>query len=227
MLLDSWTLILQEAFQDVFRTFVNFVPNVIGAVLFLAIGWLVGVILSRIVAQFFRAIKFDTALRYAGVENLLNRAGMTLNSAGFMGAVVKWLIIIASVMFSLKVIGLAGAAVFIKNIVGIILPQVALAAAILIVTAVVARFVDNIVTGSAKLTGVASAGLIGNLSKGAVWVMGVLTALAQLQFDTSFISTLFTGVVVAFAIAFGLAFGLGGQKAAAQYLEKLQEDLKK
>ena len=227
MLLNSWAVILQDAFQDVFRTFVNFVPNVIGAILFLAIGWLVGVVLARIVTQVFKAIKLDAALRYAGAESILTKAGIQLNSAGFMGALVKWLVIITFLMFSLNVIGLGQAAVFIKDAIGVILPQVVLAAAILIITAVVAKFVDGIVTSSAKATGVDSATFIGNLAKWAIWVMGALTAFAQLGVDASFIYTLFTGVVVAFSLAFGLAFGLGGQEAAGQYLEKLRADMKK
>ncbi len=227
MLLNTWAVILQEAFQDVFRTFVNFVPNVVGAILFLAIGWLVGVVLARVVTQIFRAIKLDSALRYAGAEGILNKAGINLNSAGFMGALVKWLVIITFLMFSLNVIGLGAAALFIKDAIGIILPQVVLAAAILIITAVIARFVDGIVTSSAKAADVDSASFIGNLAKWAIWVMGALTAFAQLGVDASFIYTLFTGVVVAFSLAFGLAFGLGGQAAAASYLEKLRADMRK
>ncbi len=227
MLLDSWAIILQEAFQDVFRTFVNFVPNVVGAILFLAIGWVMGIVLARVVTQVVGAIKLDSALRYAGVETILNKAGIRLNSPVFMGELVKWLIIITFLMFSLNVIGLGAAALFIKDAIGIILPQVVLAAVILIITAVVARFVDGLVTGSAKATGVESANFIGNLAKWAIWVMGGLTAFAQLGVDGSFVYTLFTGVVVAFSLAFGLAFGLGGQDAAAKYIEKLKEDMKK
>lgn len=225
MLITTWADILQNAFQDVFRTFVNFVPNVIGAILFLAIGWLVGVMLARVVTQIFRAVKLDNALRYAGVEGILTKAGVKLNSAGFMGALVKWLVIIVFLMFSLSVVGLGQASAFLQDALRVILPQVILAAAILIITAVVARFVDGIVTGSAKAAGVESAGLIGNLAKWSIWVMGALTAFAQLGVDASFIYTLFTGVVVAFSLAFGLAFGLGGQKAAEDYLEKLGKDM--
>ncbi|MCD5384486.1 MAG: hypothetical protein LRZ97_01050 [Candidatus Pacebacteria bacterium] len=225
MLITTWADILQNAFQDVFRTFVNFVPNVIGAILFLAIGWLVGVMLARVVTQIFRAVKLDNALRYAGVEGILTKAGVKLNSAGFMGALVKWLVIIVFLMFSLSVVGLGQASAFLQDALRVILPQVILAAAILIITAVVARFVDGIVTGSARAAGVESAGLIGNLAKWSIWVMGSLTAFAQLGVDASFIYTLFTGVVVAFSLAFGLAFGLGGQKAAEDYLEKLGKDM--
>ncbi len=227
MLINSWSLILQEAFQDVFRTFVNFVPNVVGAILFLAIGWLVGVILARIVTQVFKAVRLDSALKYAGAEGILNKAGIPLNSAVFMGELVKWLIIITFLMFSLNVVGLGQASVFIKDAVVILFPQVILAATILIITAVVAKFVNGIVTSSAKAANVDSASFIGSLSKWTIWVMGGLTAFAQLGIDSSFIYTLFTGVVVAFSLAFGLAFGLGGQSAAASYLEKFKADMRK
>ncbi len=227
MLITTWSDILQNAFQDVFYAFVNFVPNVIGAILFLAIGWLVGVVLGRAVAQVFRAIKLDSALRYAGVQNVLAKAGVELNAPGFMGALVKWLVIIVFLMFSLSVIGLGQASAFLQDSLLIILPQVVLSATILIITAVVARFVDSLVTGSAKAANVHAAGFIGNLAKWAIWVMGGLTAFAQLGVDASFIYTLFTGVVVALSLAFGLAFGLGGQKAAESYLDKLHKDMHK
>ncbi len=227
MLINSWALILQDAFQDVFRTFVNFVPNVIGAILFLAIGWLVGVVLARVVKHLFRAVKLDSALRYAGAEEVLKKAGVNLNSAGFMGELVKWLVIIIFLMFSLNVIGLGQAAIFIQDAISIFLPQVVLAAVILIITAVIAKFVNSIVTGSAKAADVDSASFIGKLSKWSIWVIGALTAFSQLGIDASFIYTLFTGVVVAFAIAFGLAFGLGGQSAAADYLNKLRAEIEK
>ena len=227
MLIVTWSDILQNAFQDVFYTFVNFVPNVIGAILFLAIGWLVGIVLARIVTQVFRAIKLDSALRYAGLEGVLTKAGIKLNSPVFLGETVKWLVIIVFLMFSLSVIGLGQASAFLQDSLLIILPQVVLSAAILIITAVVARFVDNLVTGSAKAANVHAAGFIGNLAKWAIWVMGGLTAFAQLGVDASFIYTLFTGVVVALSLAFGLAFGLGGQKTAAEFLEKLKHDMHK
>ncbi len=226
MLITTWADVLHGAFLDVLSTFVNFVPNVVGAILFLAIGWLLGVILARVISQIFRAIKLDKALRYAGAEDLLTKAGVKLNSAGFMGALVKWLIIIVFLMFSLNILGLGQAATFLQDALRVIFPQVILAATILIITAVVARFVNSIVTSSARAADVESASFIGNLSKWAIWVMGALTAFAQLGVDASFIYTLFTGVVVAFSLAFGLAFGLGGQAAASEYLEKLKHELR-
>lgn len=226
MLITTWADVLRGAFQDVLSTLIGFVPNLIGAIIFLAIGWLVGVILARVVAQIARAIKLDSALRYAGAEEAVNRAGLKLNSAGFLAALVKWLTVIVFVMFALNVLGLSQASSFLSGSLKVLVPQVFLAAVILIITAVVARFVAGIVISSAKAAGVESATAIGTLSKVAVWVMGGLTAFAQLGVDASFIYTLFTGLVVALSLAFGLAFGLGGQSAAADYIEKMRKELK-
>jgi len=66
---------------------------------------------------------------------------------------------------------------------------------------------------------------MGNLAKWAIWIFAVLTALVELGIAEQLIETLFTGVVVAFSLAFGLSFGLGGQDAAAQYIEKVRSEI--
>jgi len=58
-------------------------------------------------------------------------------------------------------------------------------------------------------------------------LFAILAALSQLGIAGPFAQTLFTGVVAMLAIAGGLAFGLGGQEAAARYIEKLRQDISK
>ena len=58
------------------------------------------------------------------------------------------------------------------------------------------------------------------------WVFAILAALAQLQVATAFLQTLFMGIVIALSLALGLAFGLGGQQAAARYLEHIRGSIK-
>lgn len=225
MLLMTWADVLRGAFQDVLGTLVSFVPNLVGALVFLAIGWLVAVILARIIGQIAKAFKFDKALRYAGAEKVIERAGYELNSADFLSGLVKWLTFIVFAMFALNVLGLEQASDFLSASLKVLVPQVLLAAVILIITAMVARFVEGVVASSAKAAQVRAANMIGSISGIAVWVMGGLTAFAQLGVDSSFVYTLFTGVVIALSLAFGLAFGLGGQTAASKYLEKLGKEL--
>ena len=68
--------------------------------------------------------------------------------------------------------------------------------------------------------------MLGAIARWAIWIFAVLAALNQLQVATGFVQTLFTGVVVAVALALGLSFGLGGQAAAAKWLDKIREEVK-
>ena len=63
------------------------------------------------------------------------------------------------------------------------------------------------------------------MARWAIWIFAILVALERLGVSP-LIQTLFTGIVVALALAFGLAFGLGGQAAAARYIERVQNEIK-
>jgi len=96
---------------------------------------------------------------------------------------------------------------------------------ILLVAAVIAEAMQKVIVGSAKAAGVRFAHLDGTITRWAIWVFAILAALFQLGIAAAFIQTLFTGVVVALALALGLSFGLGGQDAAARYIEKIRQEI--
>ncbi|MDR3548071.1 MAG: hypothetical protein P4M11_07395 [Candidatus Pacebacteria bacterium] len=225
MLLTTWADVLTQSFQSLAYGLVLFIPNLVVAIIIFIIGWLVGVGLGRLVEQVIKAVRVDDALRAAGVERVLQRAGFKLNSGAFLGFLVKWFFIIVFLLASLDVLGLTDVTLFLRTVVLTYLPHVIVAVLILLVAAVIADAAQRVVAGSAAAANLRSANLIGSIARWAIWVFAILAALDQLGV-TPFIQTLFTGLVVALSLAFGLAFGLGGQKAAADYIHKLQEEVK-
>lgn len=225
MLLQTWGYILTRSFQELWIGIVGFVPNIFVAIVIFVVGWIVGVLLGRVVAHAIDALKLDNALKSANVDELLARAGFRLDSGLFIGALVKWFVIIVFLVATLDVLKLTQVNAFLQNVVLAYLPQVIAAALILLIAAVIAQALRKVVIGAAKAANIEAAGLLGGLAKWAVWVFGILIALSQLGIADFFARTLFTGVVVALAIALGLAFGLGGQEAAARMLEKMRKDL--
>ena len=225
MLLNQWALVLTQSFQDLSYGLIQFIPRIVVAILFFLIGWLVGVGLGRLVAQVINSIRVDDALRSAGVEKLLHRAGWKLNSGAFLGFLVKWFVIILFLVASLDALQLTDVTIFLRAVVLTYLPHVIVAVLIVLVAAVLAEAVQRVVTGSAAAANIRTANFLGALARWAIWIFAILAALDQLGV-TPFIQTLFTGLVVALALAFGLAFGLGGQAAAADYIKKMREELK-
>lgn len=225
MFLTTWANVLALSFQNLFLGLIAFIPALVAAFLIFVIGWLIGAWLGRLVAQAISALRVDQALRSAGVERVLDRAGYTLNSGAFLGFLVKWFIIIGFLLGSLQVLGLTQVTDFLSGVVLTYIPQVIVAVLILLVAAVLAEAAQRVIAGAARAANIRAANLLGTLARWAIWIFAVLVALDRLGVSP-LIQTLFTGVVVALSLAFGLAFGLGGQQAAARYIEKMQSEIK-
>lgn len=225
MILQTWADVLTQSFQNLWIGVLTFVPNVIVAIIIFILGWLVGSALGRIVDQVVKSIKLDQGLKSTGLNEAIERAGFTLDSGVFLGGLVRWFFIIVFLVASLEVLGLTQVDIFLQTVVLSYLPQVIVAVLMLLVGAVVAEVARDVVSGAAKAAGIHGAGFTGSVAKWAIWVFTILAALAQLQVATAFVQTLFTGIVIAVSLAIGLAFGLGGQEAAARYIEKIRSEI--
>lgn len=226
MIVTQSASVLQASFQDLWFTVVQFIPPIIAAVVIFAIGWIVGMILARIVEQVMDVLRINDALKAAGLNDMAREAGITLNAGRFLGVLVQWFVVIVFLVASLEILGLERVTIFLQQVVLLYLPQVIVAALIIILAAVVAEVVRNIVSGSARVAGAHSANLAGTVAKWAIWIFAVLAALNQLGVASAFVQTVFTGLVVSLSLAFGLAFGLGGKEAAARTIERVRSEIK-
>jgi len=225
MFLTRWADVLNLSFQNLFYGLVEYIPNLLIAVIIFVLGWIIGAGLGRVVAQVVNSLRVDQALRAAGVERVLERAGFSLNSGAFLGMLVKWFFILVFLVASLEVLGLTQVTMFLTAVVLGYLPRVIVAVLILLVAAVIAETAQRLVAGSARAANLRSANFLGSMTRWAIWIFAVLAALDQLGV-TPFVQTLFTGVVVALALSFGLAFGLGGQQAATRFIDRMQSEMK-
>jgi Conserved TM helix. len=204
---------------------VGFVPNLVVAIVIVILGWLVGALLGRAIWQVFRSLKVDEALRRAGFEGFLRRGGVDLDSGAFIGGLVKWFVIVVFLVAAFDVLGLTQVNLFLQQVVIAYLPRVIVAALILLVGGVIGDIVERVVVTAARTAEIRSAHFAGAVSKWAVWIFAILVALSQLGIATAFSQTLFTGIVIAISLALGLSFGLGGQDAAARFIERLRGDM--
>ncbi|MDD4803573.1 MAG: hypothetical protein PHN69_00110 [Candidatus Pacebacteria bacterium] len=225
MMIATWGDILSASFKNIWLGVADFIPTFLAALVILIVGWIVGVIFFKLISQLVKLAKVDVALRSAGVEKVIEKAGFKLDAGAFLGALVKWFFIIVFLVAALDVLGLKEVTVFLKDVVLGYLPQVIVAVLIVLVAAIVAEAMQKLVVGTAKAANMKSANFAGTVTKWAIWIFAILTAIMQLGIAVTFINTLFTGVIIAVSLALGLAFGLGGQDAAAKYIEKMKGDI--
>jgi len=225
MIVQTWATVLANTLQDLWSGIVMFVPNLIIAILIILVGWLVGALIGRVVSQVIKSLKVDEALRRAGVEDVLAKGGLLLNSGNFLGALIKWFIIVVFLVAAFDVLQLTQVNDFLREVVLGYLPRVIVAVLVLLVSAVIGDVMQKIVTTSARTAEIRSARFLGVVTKWSIWIFAILVALVQLGIASVFIQTIFTGVVVAISLALGLSFGLGGQDAAARFIEKTKQEI--
>ena len=219
---DSWTDAFTITFEQLLADVIAFAPNILVAVILIVLGWIVGAGIGKLVARIVGALRVDAALKSAKIDQVVERAGFRFSSGGFLGGLVKWFIIAVFFVVALDVLNFGPVTDFLSQVVFYYLPQVIAAVLILLVAALLAQFVHNLVVGTAKATDIGSPYFLGTLARWSIWIFAILAALAQLNVAPALVETLFTGIVVALALAMGLAFGLGGKEAAARYIERVQ-----
>jgi len=216
---------LRASFADLAPVVLSIAARLVVALAIFIIGWIIGMFVASIIEKIFKKINVDSALRKAGVETALQRGGMALNSGYFVGALLKWFIIVVFLISSFQILGLVQVTYFLQQVVIGYLPQVIIAVLILMVAVVIGDIVQRIVRASAGAAGVRSSHLLGAIAKWVIWIFALLTVLLQLGIGADLIRILFTGIVVAGAIAFGIAFGLGGQTHASELITKIKREI--
>lgn len=223
---NTWGDAFTFSLQNLWNGFMSFIPAFLFAVIIFIVGWVVGSVIGKAVAQVISALKVDKALESAGVDDVMKRAGMELNVGGFIGAIVKWFVIVVFLIASLDLLNLTAVTDFLKNDVLGYLPHVIVAALVLVIATVVADAMGKFVTASAKAAGVRSANFLGTLTRYAIWIFAFIIALDQLGIAQAYMQIIFSGLVAMLAIAGGLAFGLGGKEAAARSIEHMRDRVK-
>jgi hypothetical protein len=224
MSIQSWINTLTISLQNFWDKVLGFVPELIGAIIVLIIGLIVATGLEKLVERLMYHLKLDTLLKQFGVEAFMARANMRLNTGYFLGQVVYWFFVIVFLLAASDILGFTALSGFLNDVLNYI-PNVIIAALILLATLVAANFVRGLIKASVLGARLHSARALGTIAWWGLVIFGFLTALVQLGVAVQIINTLITGLVAMLALAGGLAFGLGGKDQAGQWLAKLRDEM--
>lgn len=225
MVLD-WTEITINTLQNIWQNFLNFIPLLIVAIIVFVIGWFIALGVGKLVTEVLKRIKFNQLFEKEAWRSVLERAEIKIDASAFIGAIVRWILVILFLLIAVEILGLVEFTEFLRSVLAY-LPNVIVAALIFVVTVILVDIVEKIVRVSVESIKVGYGHLVSVIVKWSIWIFAVLAILHQLGIARPFMETLFTGLVGMLVIAFGLAFGLGGKETAAEILESLKRKLKK
>lgn len=217
--------IVQSSLLTLWSGVAGFVPRFVASILVFFVGWLIATLLAKLVYHIVNALRIDSALTRVGFRQAWERSGFRLNSAQFFYDIVKWFFVIVFLMAATNILGLDQVTEFLRTVVFYI-PNVIVAAFILLIGLLVAKFLESTIRASVKAAGLASANFLGALTKWSIFIFSFLVALSQLEVAAEIIRIVVVGMVGAVSVAVGLSFGLGGVKHADELIAHLQRRIR-
>jgi hypothetical protein len=171
------------------------------------------------VVKALRAINFHVLTEKAGVDGALRQGGMSHDTTAIVGVLMYWALVLITLVIAFNMLGLTHVTDLLQRIL-LFLPKVAVGLLVLVIGAYFARFVATSVDAYCRNVGIADGAVLGQLSFYAIMAFVVLIALEQLELAGDLVRWSFLIVLTGVVLALALAFGLGGQKAAAELLER-------
>ena len=203
-----------DSVQNAFTELVAFLPNLIGALLILLLGYIVAKVLGGVATRALGSSGFDHAIHREPTGQWIKR--VIPRPSNLAGAVVFWAIFLGAVSIAVDVLGIEA----LENLVAAIysyLPNVIAALLIFVVAVAIAA---GVATLSSKLLGDTSLGrIVSTVAPILVFAIATFMVLDQLKIAETIVTITYAALLGSLALGSALAFGLGGRDVAAQMLQ--------
>ncbi len=145
--ISNWQDAIIVAGSSVLNQLAIFIPNLLGAVLVLVIGWLAGAWLKILVSKILGAVKLNALISGTVVDSFLQKAEIGGKVEDILGNTVKWLTIFIFFIAGINILGLSTVSQVLNNILSYI-PKVFSAAIVLLAGVLLAGVVESLVKGA-------------------------------------------------------------------------------
>lgn len=202
-----------------------FLPQLMAAIVLLFVGWLVAKLVRAGMVKLLHALQFDKLSERSGVEAFLKQGQLEVSLSGLLAGLMYWLIILIVIVTVSNSLGLHIVAELFNRIV-LYIPNIIVAIFVLVLGAILARFINRLIFAYLNNIGVQGALTISTLSEYATLIFVFFVALEQLNIGRELLTAAFIIGFGAVGLAFALAFGLGGRDWAAGVIARMTQKRK-
>ena len=205
-----------DSLQQGFDSFFGFLPNLLGFLVILVIGYIVARIVKGIVAKLLERVGLDKALHSSDAGQYVEKVSPGASPARLIGSVAFWFIFLFAISAAIGALKIPALSEFITQVQAF-LPNIVVALLIFVAAAVLAGAVGG---AAHKLMGDTPTGrVVRAVAPALIMAIGTFMVLDQLQIAPAIVTITYAALLGMLALAGALAFGLGGRDVAARMLE--------
>ncbi len=208
---------IQESVNGLIATVIEFVPRLLGAIIFLIIFHFGAKFVARLVQSVGTRFGVDGLPEKLGVADNMERAGITSSGSDILGKLTYWFIFLNLLIVPLEVLGITPLVDSLRSLINY-MPNVISALITIIVGIMLGKFLGRAVALAMDGIGVEFYQTLGNVVQGLITIIVAIVALGQLGMDVTLLTNTFSTLIAIIAAAFGLTFALGGRDVAKNVL---------
>ncbi|MBU6340702.1 MAG: mechanosensitive ion channel [Bacteroidetes bacterium] len=203
--------------DELFLQFAAFFPKMVGALVILLIGWLVAKLVKKLLTKLLEKIGIDRFAEMLNEIDLVRNSGMEVKLSTVLGQVVYYVMMLIFVITATEALGVQAVTKLVTDALNY-LPYIFSASVVFLLGLFLADMVKGLVKTVCLSLGLPSAGMIANGVFYFLLITVGISALAQAQINTNFISANITVIIGAVALAFSLGYGFASRDLMANYL---------
>jgi Conserved TM helix len=205
------TTSLQQGLDSLF----GFIPNLIGFLVILIVGYFVARIVKGVVAKLLDKVGLDRQLHSGQTGEYVERISPGASPSKLIGSIAFWFIFLFLLSAAIGALQIPAVTAFMNQVLAY-LPNIIVAVIISVVAGVVAAAVAGLV---AKTMGDTPTGkVVASMVPALVMGIAIFMILNQLRIAPEIVQITYTALIGALALGLALAFGLGGREVAAEML---------
>jgi len=215
---EFWEQAVLTPLRELGQQAISSLSSLMGMLILILLGLLVGWLAKELIYRALRLLRFDRVCDRLGVGPEIERLGLARSCSYLAGQVVQGIIILTALLAGLN----AMRSPWTQNLVErffLYMPHLLAALVLLVLGALISRFLGRSVLIAAVNKNMPSARLLAGLTRVFVMVLTVVAALDELGISR-------TTIIVTFGILFGglvtaaaIAFGLGARELARDLLQ--------
>ncbi len=225
MTYNEWFMLIIQPFL---QGLISFVAKLILAIVVFVIGYLISVGIGKIITEILKSVKFNKLFDKEGWHKALQRANVDVDPSEFIGAIVKWIFVIVSLLIAVDILDLSQFGMILTEVLNY-LPNVVVAALIFVVAVIISDIIEKIVRITVERMKVGYGHIASLIVKWSIWIFTVFLILEQLLPASELIKTLYMaivwGIVGTIAVGVALAIGLGGKDTAAEIIRDMKNKI--
>ena len=204
-----------DSVQTGLDSFFGFIPNLIGFLVILLVGWIIAKVVRTVVNKALDKAGVDRALHNSSAGEYVEKVSPGAKPSRLIGAVAYWFIFLFALSAAIGALKIAALTDFIAQVQAF-LPNIIVAVLIFVIAAALAGAVAGAV---AKLMGDTPTGkVVAAVVPGLILAIGTFMMLNQLKIAQEIVTITYAALLGMLALAGALAFGLGGRDVASRML---------